>query len=429
VKILRRVGILCLGKDETMANSETVPSADSKPADSPDDAPPEAAPSPLRSVHTNTFAQILQQFHISVAVTTYQAGKLVLLRPEIQNGSPVVNTHFRNFRKPMGFAYERGRFAVGTNAEIWEFHNIPAVARKLDASQSPVPNDAVFLPRHCNFTGDVQVHEMVWVPRQAALPDSSTENLSELWFVNTRFSCLATRCDIYSFIPRWQPPFVTALAPEDRCHLNGIAVRDGAVRYATALGEADSIGGWRENKRAGGVLMDLESNQIITHGLSMPHSPRWYNGRLWLLNSGDGGIGVVDDKTGRYEEICRLPGFTRGFDFAGPYAFVGLSQVRESAVFSGIAIAETPEKDRCCGVWAVDTRSGRIAGYVKFTDGVQEIFAVQVLTGLRWPEVLNEDQKQIAETYELPDEALRQVPPKLRQLAADAGTSVGNPSA
>jgi len=163
--------------------------------------------------------------------------------------------------------------------------------------------------------------------------------------------------------------------------------------------------------------------------LSMPHSPRWYNGRLWLLNSGDGGIGVVDDKTGRYEEICRLPGFTRGFDFAGPYAFVGLSQVRESAVFSGIAIAETPEKDRCCGVWAVDTRSGRIAGYVKFTDGVQEIFAVQVLTGLRWPEVLNEDQKQIAETYELPDEALRQVPPKLRQLAADAGTSVGNPSA
>jgi uncharacterized protein (TIGR03032 family) len=387
-----------------------------------------SAPSPLRSVHTSTFAQILAQHHISIAVTTYQAGKLVLLRPEMQNGSPVVNTHFRNFRKPMGFTYERGRFAVGTTSEIWEFHDIPAVGQKLDASRSSAPCDGVFLPRRCSFTGDVQIHEMAWVPQLAAVPGSSTGNFSELWFVNTRFSCLATRSDVYSFIPRWHPPFITALAPEDRCHLNGIALRNGEVRYVTALGETDNTGGWRENKRAGGVLMDLESNQIIARGLSMPHSPRWHNGRLWLLNSGDGGIGIVDDKTGQYEEICRLPGFTRGLGFAGPYAFVGLSQVRESAVFSGIAIADVPEKDRCCGVWAVDIRRGRIAGFLKFTDGVQEIFAVQALAGLRWPEVLNEDQKQIAETYELPDEALRQVPPKLRQLAVDAGTEMGEPS-
>jgi uncharacterized protein (TIGR03032 family) len=385
-------------------------------------------PSPLHSVHTNTFAEILKQFSLSLAVTTYQAGKLVLLRPELQSGSPVVNTHFRNFRKPMGFAFERGRFALGTTSEIWEFHDIPAVTRKLDASQSAAPCDAVFLPRRCNFTGDMQVHEMAWVPQRAGVLGSPTANLSELWFVNTRFSCLAIRSDVYSFIPRWHPPFITALAPEDRCHLNGIALRNGEVRYVTALGETDSAGGWRENKRAGGVLMELESNQIIARGLSMPHSPRWHNGRLWLLNSGDGGIGIVDDKTGRYQEVCRLPGFTRGFDFAGPYAFVGLSQVRESAVFSGITIAEMPEKDRCCGVWAVDTRSGRIVGFVKFTDGVQEIFAVQVLAGLRWPEVLNEDQKQIAETYELPDDALRQVPPKLRHLAADAGTLVDHSS-
>lgn len=155
----------------------------------------------------------------------------------------------------------------------------------------------------------------------------------------------------------------------------------------------------------------------------MPHSPRWHNDRLWVLNSGEGGIGIIEEKTGKYEEVCRLPGFTRGLDFAGPYALVGLSQVRESAVFSGIAIVETPEKDRCCGVWAVDLRNGRIAGFVKFTDGVQEIFAVHVLAGLRCPEVLNENQKQIAETYELPDEALRRVPADLRQLAADTDIS------
>jgi uncharacterized protein (TIGR03032 family) len=375
---------------------------------------------PLRSVHTNTFAQILTQLHLSLAVTTYQAGKLVLLRPELQNGKPVVNTHFRSFRKPMGFAWERGRFAIGTTSEIWEFHDIPAVAGKLEDSQASKSCDAVFLPRSCGMTGDVQIHEMVWAPQPKSSASSPDSNLSELWFVNTRFSCLATRSDVYSFVPRWYPPFISALTPEDRCHLNGVALRDGEIRYVTALGDTDSPAGWRENKRAGGILFDLKVNEIFARGLSMPHSPRWHNGNLWLLESGNGGIGIVDQRTGKYEEVCRLPGFTRGLDFAGPYALVGLSQVRETAVFSGIAIAEKPQDERCCGVWAIDTGTGRIIGFVKFTDAVQEIFAVQALTGLRWPEVLNEDQKQIAETYELPDEALRQVPPEMRQLAAEA---------
>jgi uncharacterized protein (TIGR03032 family) len=374
--------------------------------------------SPLKSVHTNTFAQILDQYRISLAVTTYQAGKLVLLRPEKLSAAVVVNTHFRNFKKPMGFAFERGRFAIGTASEIWEFHDLPAVSQKLEVAEASRRCDAVFLPRRCNMTGDVQIHEMIWVPAKEPVAGSPTNNFSELWFVNTRFSCLTTRSDIYSFVPRWHPPFVTALAPEDRCHLNGIALRDGQVRYITALGDTDAPGGWRENKRAGGILMDIKSGEIITRGLSMPHSPRWHNGRLWLLNSGDGGIGTVDQRTGRYEEVCRLPGFTRGFDFVGPYAFIGLSQVRESAVFSGISIAEMPEKDRCCGVWVVDTRNGLISGFVKFTDGVQEIFAVHALAGLQWPDVLNEDQKQIAGAYELPDEALRRVPAELRQIAA-----------
>jgi uncharacterized protein (TIGR03032 family) len=127
----------------------------------------------------------------------------------------------------------------------------------------------------------------------------------------------------------------------------------------------------------------------------------------------------VDEKTGKYTEICRLPGFTRGMDFVGPFAFIGLSQVRESAVFSGIAIADVPQDQRFCGVWIVDTRNGQVAGFVKFQDAVQEIFAVQVLNGIRWPEVLNEDSKRRAETYELPDEALKLVPPELRAKKRD----------
>jgi uncharacterized protein (TIGR03032 family) len=375
-----------------------------------------AAKPSLRSVHTTTVPQILNHLGASLAVTTYQAGKLVLLRAEPREGAAVLNTHFRSFNKPMGFAWEPGRFALGTNTEVWEFHDMPAAARKLDIPESPAHHDAAFLPRSVHITGNVQIHEMVWAKALKSDVDGRA-GLSELWFVNTRFSCLAMRSGLYNFVPLWKPPFISVLAPEDRCHLNGVALRDGKVRYVTALAETDTPAGWRENKRSGGVLIDILSNQIIARGLSMPHSPRWHDGRLWVLDSGTGGLGVVDENTGKYQEICRLPGFTRGLDFAGPYAFVGLSQVRESATFSGIAIAEMKQEDRCCGVWIIDTRSGQIAGFVKFMEAVQEIFAVQVLRGLRWPEVLNEDAKRIAESYELPDSALRQVPEAMRQSA------------
>jgi uncharacterized protein (TIGR03032 family) len=374
----------------------------------------------MHSVHTSTFAQALDHLGTSLAVTTHQAGKLVLLRPESRSGVPGVNTHFRGFPRPMGFAWEHGRFAIGTTAQVMEFHDMPAVAAKLDRSASGTSHDAAFLPRTAHHTGDIQVHEMVWVPSYDPSEAGASPPLSELWFVNTRFSCVATRSNQYSFIPRSQPKFITALAPEDRCHLNGMCLRDGELRYITALGKADKPRGWRDDKRSGGILMDFKSGEIITAGLSMPHSPRWHDGSLWLLESGNGGIGVIDGATGKYREIRRLPGFTRGLDFAGPYAFVGLSQVRETATFSGIAVAETPQNERCCGVWMVDTRSGQIAGFVRFTDAVQEIFAVQALHGLRWPEVLSEDPKRIAETFELSDDALGKVPPKLRQAAAPA---------
>jgi uncharacterized protein (TIGR03032 family) len=372
-------------------------------------------------VHTSTVPQILESFKMSLAVTTYQAGKLVLFRAEPRNGTSVLNTHFRNFKKPMGFAWEPGRFALGTSNEVWEFHDMPAVAHKLDTPESPRSCDAAFMPRVCHATGDVQIHEMVWLPRQQTAAGTKLPTLPELCFVNTRFSCLATRSDVYSFVPVWQPPFITALAPEDRCHLNGACLRDGVLRYVTALGETDTRGGWRDNKPSGGILMEVPSGNIICRGLSMPHSPRWRDGKLWILESGNGGIGVVDEKSGKYEEVCRLPGFTRGLDFVGPYAFVGLSQVRESATFSGISIAEKPQAERFCGVWVIDTRNGKIAGFVKFTDAVQEIFAVQGLAGLSWPEVLLNDDTHVSETYELPPEALLKVPVEMRSVAPDRG--------
>jgi uncharacterized protein (TIGR03032 family) len=357
-------------------------------------AAPQAAP-PLRSVHTASLHAILDRLGISLWVTTYQAGKLVIARPEPGG----VNTHFRNFPKPMGLALDGDRLAIGTAMEIWEFHNQPAVAAKLEP---PEQHDACFLPRTAHTTGDVQIHEMAWCEE-------------ELWFVNTRFSCLCTRSDLYSFVPHWRPRFVSRLAPEDRCHLNGLEVVNGVPRYATALGETDTPGGWRVNKKEGGILMDVPANEVITRGLSMPHSPRWHDGRLWLLESGKGGIGVVDPERCRYESVAELPGFTRGLDFCGRFAFVGLSQVRESAVFSGLAITEKPA-ERACGVWVLDVVSGRTVAFLKFEDAVQEIFAVQVMPGRRWPELANDDPQLLANSFVVPNEGLTEVAGPYRRL-------------
>lgn len=352
---------------------------------------------PLRSVHTPSFPQILETLRASLMVSTYQAGKLILLR----NERGTLNTHFRGFDKPMGVALRNGRLAIGTRSEIWEFHNVPDTARRLPEDANKV--DACFVPRACHITGDIHIHEMDW------------GDDGELWYVNTQFSCLCTRDVKYSFVPRWRPNFITGYAPQDYCHLNGLAMVDGKPKYVTALGETDKPAGWRDKKARGGILMDVDSGEIITRGLSMPHSPRLYNGRLWVLNSGDGEIGTVDLQSGKYESVLQLPGFTRGLSFCGPLAFVGLSQVRESAIFSGIKIAERPQDQRWSGVAIVNLERGELAGFVRFEQAVQEVFAVGVVPNSVWPDVINDDRDVVSTTYVLPDEALKEVPQDWRE--------------
>ncbi|TWT48389.1 hypothetical protein Pla111_01550 [Botrimarina hoheduenensis] len=196
---------------------------------------PTGEPEPLRSVHTTSFPALLKQLCASVLVTTYQAGKVVVLRED----AGVLNTHFRKLNKPMGLARDGGRLAIGCSVDIWEFHNVPAVCAKLDASDdypsTEAKHDACFLPRRAHCTGDIQIHEMACV--------ASGDGQSELVFVNTAFSCLAERSDENSFEPIWRPKWIKQIAPGDNCHLNGLAVRDGQVKYVTALGETNAPGG------------------------------------------------------------------------------------------------------------------------------------------------------------------------------------------
>jgi uncharacterized protein (TIGR03032 family) len=339
------------------------------------------ADSPLRSVYTQSFPQFLEQLGSSLLVSTYQTGKLICARSD----RGMLNTHFRDFQRPMGLAVAPGRFAVGTRAEVLDYRNFPAVAPKI---QPQGKHDACFLPRNKHFTGDVRVHEIAFAQ-------------GELWIVATDFSCLATLDAEHSFIPRWTPPFISELANDDRCHLNGLCVVEDEVRFATALGESDEPGGWREDKASGGVLIDIPSGETALSGLSMPHSPRWHDERLWLLESGNGTLVVADLASGSAETVAELPGFTRGLLFAGGLAFIGLSQVRETATFGGLPLTERLN-ERLCGVWAVNPETGKTVGFLRFEELVQEVFDVAVLPGLCYPEIAEEGSDAASRSFVLP---------------------------
>ena len=203
-----------------------------------------------------------------------------------------------------------------------------------------------------------------------------------LWMVNTLFSCLCTLDESHSFVPQWKPSFISRLADEDRCHLNGMAMENGGPRFVTALAETDTAAGWRANKAHTGCIIDVQSGEVLTRGLAMPHSPRVRNGELWVLDSGNGCLARVDRENGQVQPVEHVPGYTRGLAFHGQFAFVGLSRIRETNVFGGLPISERRD-ELSCGIAVVDLNSGCSVATFQFLAGVEEIFAVDVIPNHR----------------------------------------------
>jgi len=350
----------------------------------------------LHSQHTTTFPELLKQANASLIVSTYQAGKLILLRANDES----LNTHFVSLPKPMGVAFQGGRLSVGSGPHVIDYFNMANVGPKVEPIGT---HDSAFLPRRTHITGDIDIHEMGFTDDD------------ELWVVNTKMSCLCTLDINHSIVPRWRPPFITGYDLTDRCHLNGLAMRDGKPRYVSALGTSDKAAGWRENKAFGGMIMDIEDNRMIAEGLSMPHSPRWYRDKLWVLESGAGQLITLDEKTGEKNVIAEVPGFCRGIDFIERYALIGLSEVRETAVFAGLPLTER-EQDRKCGVWIVDIETGETVGFLVFSGGVQEIFSVQ-LVPWKYPALLDLNDPLLHNSYSIPDEAITDfTPPDAKQV-------------
>lgn len=239
--------------------------------------------------------------------------------------------------------------------------------------------DRLYLPQVGYTTGDLDVHDM------------AVDGDGRLVFVNTLFGCLATISDTHSFVPLWRPRFLSRLAAEDRCHLNGLAMKDGAPGFVTAVAVSDVVDGWREHRRDGGVVIDVPSGEIVARGLSMPHSPRWYRGRLWVLNSGTGEFGHVEPDTGRFVPLAFCAGYMRGLAFHGDYALVGLSMPRNNRTFEGLPLDEALSARNAaprCGVMVIDLRTGDVAHWLRIEGIVNELYDVITLPGVVRPMAL-----------------------------------------
>ncbi len=327
--------------------------------------------------HSTSLPSLLDRIGAALIVSTYQAGKVFTVG--VHESKFVIQFH--HFEQAMGIARTPTGLAVGTKRQIWMLPAAPPeLARRVKPEGS---HDVAFLARHAHFTGPIMGHDLAWCD-------------GRLWVVNTLFNCLCTLEADASFVPRWQPPFISQIVTGDRCHLNGLAADDHAPRFVTALGETDTEGGWREGKRDGGCLIDVASGTVLVRGLSMPHSPRLSRGTLWLLNSGHGRLERYDPATRTTVPVASLPGYTRGLDLFGGLAFVGLSRIRETAVFGGLPLDDRRDQLRC-GVAAVDCQSGQIVATLFFKSGVEEIFDVRVVPGYRNP-VLSGPYPDVDET-------------------------------
>ena len=313
---------------------------------------------------TGNFPQILDQLGISLLVSTYQAGKLLVLGSHRGD----LKVSFNSFEQVMGIAVQPERIAIGAQSQVWFLQSVPDLAGQVEPAGQ---HDACYLTRTSHVTDEIHGHDLAW-------------GKQDLWVVNTLFSCLCTIDPVYSFVPRWQPPFISRLAAEDRCHLNGLAMEEGQPRYVTALAESDSARGWRPTKATSGVVVDVPSGATLARGFAMPHSPRIHRDHLFVLDSGYGRLSHVDRSSGKPQPVAHLPGYTRGLSLYEDYAFVGLSRIRETSVFGGIPIAAEREHLKC-GVGVIDLRSGQLVASFYFDSGVTAIFAVEVLSSSRCP--------------------------------------------
>lgn len=330
------------------------------------------------------FPEWMAEQRVSLAFTTYQTGKLFMIGLQ-PNGR--LSIFERTFNRCMGLYGDGRTLWMSTLYQLWRLENVVESGQVVNDGY-----DCLYVPQVGYTTGDVDVHDIV-----------VTEE-GRVVFVNTLFNCLATISQTHSFAPMWKPPFISKLAAEDRCHLNGIALDRGKPRYVTAVSQSDIVDGWRDRRRDGGCVIDIESNELVASGLSMPHSPRVYRDQLWLLNSGTGYFGRIDRSNGGFEPLAFCAGYLRGMAFTTDFAVVGLSRPRENKTFTGLDLDNhlaARDAEARCGLQVIDLRTMDIAHWLRIEGVVAELYDVVVLPNVMRPMLLGFKSDEIRRTLSI----------------------------
>jgi uncharacterized protein (TIGR03032 family) len=318
---------------------------------------------------SGAFAGFLAQHRVSLGLTTYQAGKLFLIG---RNG-PNLAVFERTFNRSMGLCFHQGTLWMSSLYQLWRFENA------LRAGNQWQGCDALYVPRVGYTTGDLDTH------------DVAVDAEGRPVFIVTRFCCLATLSERDSFKPLWKPPFISRLTAEDRCHLNGLALdEERKPKFVTACSTTDTKEGWREQRKDGGVIIDVPSGEIVARGFSMPHSPRLHQGKLYVHNSGEGWFGTVSPASGEFQPLTFCPGYLRGMTFVGDYAIVGLSKPRQ-ATFSGLRLDENLAQRQVeaeCGLRVIHLPTGEVRHWLRIEGSVTELYDVVAIPGVVRPAAL-----------------------------------------
>lgn len=331
-----------------------------------------SALAPFACKYSPQLPELLMKLGCSIAISTYQAGKIVLVSAKDENMLVQLPRHFD---KPMGIAEHpsKDKLAIATKDSVMVLANSPGLA--LHYPKAPKRYDALYLPRNTFHTGPLDIHDL------------SFGNNDKLYAVNTLFSCIVQIDDDYNFTPYWQPPFIDQLVSEDRCHLNGMAMQNGLPKYATSFNQGNTHQSWRPTVTTTGTIFDLETNEVVVTGLPMPHTPRIFNDQLYVLLSATGELAKINTAEGTYEVVTKIGGFVRGMSLYKDYLFIGLSKIRKnSSTFGKLSFAESANRS---GIVVVHLPTGSIMGNLIYQNSVDEIYDVHVLGGKRRPNIMN----------------------------------------
>ncbi len=366
----------------TMNDKVTIDESDLEYKEAREDWEELAKPFDFSSRFTENVPGILKGLNISLAMTSYQSQAFFLVRSDGQT----IDTNIKRFRRPMGLAVTRDQITLGTFSEILRFNRNDAVISDLEDKERI---DACFVPSASHVTGMINIHDI-------AYGDEG------LWVVNSAFSCLATIEPGYSFVPRWKPPFISDLKPEDRCHLNGMALQNGEPRYVTTFNQMDKKNAWKSDGKLKGTLIDVETDEILLDDLIMPHSPKVHQEQLYFCESGRGLVCRYDPIDKRKVNLAQLQGFTRGIDFWGPLMFVGTSQTRKSDT-KNVAPVSLEFDETYCGIWIINLETNEIVGEVIFEGDVKQIYDLTIIPGMSYPELIEPFDTRVKDTFKFPN--------------------------